>query len=220
MIIAGTGHRPDKLPLGYHPSMMRVMKRTIRSMLPDDVTEIISGMALGWDTALALVALEEGIPLVAAIPFVGQESRWKEADQKVHRQIVRRANRVVIVSKGGYSPAKMQTRNMWMVDAADRVLALWEGSDGGTANCVRYAEGEGRPVTNCWSRFMGIHRGSPMEFALHPESESGVIFYGEDEFDEMWRGACGTLDPVLFRDYKRARAEGWQVDWVKEWDLI
>lgn len=217
MIIAGTGHRPDKLPLGYHPSMMSLMKRTIRSVLPDNTTEIISGMALGWDTALALVALEEGIPLVAAVPFVGQETRWKEADQKVHRQIVRRASRVVVVSKGGYSPAKMQTRNMWMVDTADRILALWDGSDGGTANCVRYAQGERKLIENCWSRFMALHRGLPMEFALHAESGCGVVFYGQDEFEEMWDGC---LEPVDFREYKRAREEGWQLDWMKEWDLI
>lgn len=153
MIVAGTGHRPDKLPLGYHPLMMDVMKRTVRLMLPTGTSEIVSGLALGWDTALALVALEDGIPLTAAIPFRGQEARWRDHDQLRYRRILRRSNRVEVVSPGGYSAVKMQTRNMWMVDYSDVILSLWDGTDGGTANCLRYAEGEGARVIHCWGTF-------------------------------------------------------------------
>jgi hypothetical protein len=37
-------------------------------------------MARGWDLALAKAAVELGLPLFAAIPFVGQESRWPAED--------------------------------------------------------------------------------------------------------------------------------------------
>ncbi|WP_188052008.1 hypothetical protein [Azospirillum sp. Sh1] len=47
----------------------------------------------------------------------------------------------------------MNTRNEWMVDHSDRLLALWDGSQGGTANCVRYARGLGRPIDNLWSEW-------------------------------------------------------------------
>ena len=33
----------------------------------------------------------------------------------------------------------MQTRNEWMVDKADVVIACFDGTNGGTANCVNYA---------------------------------------------------------------------------------
>ena len=34
----------------------------------------------------------------------------------------------------------MPTRNEYMVDLADKIIAVWDGSNGGTANCVKYAE--------------------------------------------------------------------------------
>ena len=40
----------------------------------------------------------------------------------------------------------MQKRNEYMVDLADRVIAVWDGSKGGTANCVKYAEKVGKEI--------------------------------------------------------------------------
>ena len=37
---------------------------------------VISGMALGWDQAVARATADLGIPWVAAITFEGQESKW------------------------------------------------------------------------------------------------------------------------------------------------
>lgn len=34
----------------------------------------------------------------------------------------------------------MQKRNEYMTDNSDIVIAVWDGSKGGTANCVRYAK--------------------------------------------------------------------------------
>jgi uncharacterized phage-like protein YoqJ len=56
----------------------------------------------------------------------------------------------VIVCEGGYHPDKLQKRNIWMVDRSTAVLALWDGSKGGTANCVKYAEKVSVPVFNVW----------------------------------------------------------------------
>jgi uncharacterized phage-like protein YoqJ len=44
----------------------------------------------------------------------------------------------------------MQTRNKWMVDHSDMVLSLWDGSAGGTANCIEYARHVDKPVVNIW----------------------------------------------------------------------
>lgn len=40
----------------------------------------------------------------------------------------------------------MQKRNEYMVDLADRVIAVWDGSKGGTATCVKYAEKVGKEI--------------------------------------------------------------------------
>ena len=40
----------------------------------------------------------------------------------------------------------MQKRNEYMVDLADKVIAVWNGSTGGTYNCVKYAEKCGKEI--------------------------------------------------------------------------
>jgi len=45
-----------------------------------------------------------------------------------------------------YYPAKMQKRNEYMVDNSNIVIAVWDGTKGGTYNCVKYAEKLGKEV--------------------------------------------------------------------------
>ncbi len=141
MIVAFTGHRPQKLG-GYGPSTMQTMVRVaVRTLLVEKgATAAISGMALGVDQWAAEVCVELGIPFTAAVPFVGQESQWPEESQRHYQLLLQRAYNVVVVSPGPYHPWKLQRRNEWMVDNCDVLLAFWDGSPGGTANCVRYAE--------------------------------------------------------------------------------
>ena len=50
------------------------------------------------------------------------------------------------ISEGIYHIAKMQKRNEYMVDKADIVIAVWDGSSGGTGNCVKYAQKVGKSI--------------------------------------------------------------------------
>lgn len=43
--------------------------------------------------------------------------------------------------------------NEWMVDRAGRIAALWDGSWGGTFNCLNYARRRGVPIDNLWDRW-------------------------------------------------------------------
>jgi uncharacterized phage-like protein YoqJ len=151
LILAGTGHRPDKLG-GYGAAVSaRLVDLARAALLKYRPDEVVSGMALGWDTALALAALELGIPLTAAVPFEGQETKWRPEQQELFRAILARATSVVVVSPGGYAVWKMQVRNEWMVDRATGVLALWNGTSGGTANCVEYARTRKVKIVNLWN---------------------------------------------------------------------
>jgi uncharacterized phage-like protein YoqJ len=158
VIIAGTGHRPDKLPNrleGYRPrAEHRVRAVAIQALDEHRPDLVISGMALGWDTALALAAVSLDIPFVAAVPFEGQERQWPDAAQQRYRELLTKALVVEYTSLGLYAAWKMQRRNQWMVEQLtgpdDFVLALWDGSDGGTANCVRYAEKRGARIVNVY----------------------------------------------------------------------
>lgn len=151
MKIAATGHRPHKLG-GYgeraYDALLSFAWLYLRQQSAD--LHVISGMALGWDTAFADAAWRLGMPFTAAIPFEGQQARWPEQSRRKYAELLSRATRVVMVCPPGYDPAKMQRRNEWMVDNSDGVVALWNGTSGGTANCVRYAETKGRPVVNLW----------------------------------------------------------------------
>lgn len=159
MIICGTGHRPNKLG-GYgeaaHSKVLETAYRSLEYLKP---SEVISGMALGWDTALAEAALGFKIPLIAAAPFKGQESQWPEKSQKEYQRLLSFADKIVYVTDNGYSPSAMQVRNQWMVDNCDRVLALWNGDQsGGTYNCIKYAKSVRKPSTNAWKCYQYLKR--------------------------------------------------------------
>ena len=63
---------------------------------------VISGVALGWDTAVAECAINRGIDPIAAIPFEGQEKRWFKADRDQYWQLLNRASHIEIVKNNGY----------------------------------------------------------------------------------------------------------------------
>lgn len=151
MIVAVTGHRPDKLG-GYTRNSLctRVVAALTQALTQLKVEHpdmrLLTGMALGVDQWAAQVCLGLDIPYEAAVPFKGQESRWPEQSQGTYRFLLDQADKVHIVCEGEYRPYMMQKRNEWMVDRCKHLLAVWDGSDGGTANCVRYAWNVGRPV--------------------------------------------------------------------------
>ena len=149
VVIAGTGHRPLKLG-GYSDEVDDRLRALARAaLLKYAPAAVISGMALGWDMALAEAAIELGIPLVAAVPFEGQERRWTQAQQQRYFAILDKAL-VHVVSPGGYAAWKMQARNEWMVARCGLLLALWDGSGGGTANCLSYANSVNCRISNLW----------------------------------------------------------------------
>ena len=152
-VFAATGHRPDRLG-GYDDGTLeRMVLLACRFLAAERPSAAISGMALGWDTAWAIAALRLGVPLIAAVPFAGQESRWPSSAQDRYRAILAAATRVEITSPGGYSAAAMHVRNRWMVDNCDTLVALWSGASGGTGACVAYAQSVGRRWMNLWSEF-------------------------------------------------------------------
>ena len=154
-IYAGTGHRPVKLG-GYSDEAVIMVNDFAVSILKDILprpTVIISGMALGWDQALARAAIILEIPFIAAIPFNGQETAWPYPARLHYKNLLAKAWKVEVVSPGAYAAWKMQKRNEWMVERCNILLALWDGSTGGTKNCIDYAQSLSRPIEPLWSRW-------------------------------------------------------------------
>jgi uncharacterized phage-like protein YoqJ len=164
MIIAGTGHRPDKLG-GYSPHIAkRLIDLASDALRTNQPSTVISGMALGWDMALAEAAINLDIPLHAYIPFDGQEMVWPMTSKLFYRSLLKKAQLVKICSPGGFSRAAMQHRNVCMVNDCDKLLALWDGSNGGTANCLVYATSIKKPYINLWSQFNGEDHDEPSDW--------------------------------------------------------
>lgn len=108
-------------------------------------------MALGVDTVFALATLElkdegYGIKLHCAIPCKNHSCKWIKESVDQYNEILSKADIVKLVSAEEYKPWLMQKRNEYMVNLADKVIAVWNGSSGGTANCVRYAKSIGREI--------------------------------------------------------------------------
>jgi uncharacterized phage-like protein YoqJ len=161
MIIAGTGHRPQKLYKTYQGEeyVIRTIQKAISELGKVDYG--ISGMAVGFDTALARVFVASGIPWTAACPFRGQESKWPQKSQADYHALLKCASKVVFVDElngepPGYIAAKMQRRNEYMCNESDTILALWDGTSSGTGNCVNYAERSGKKIINIWQQYLEI----------------------------------------------------------------
>lgn len=149
MIIAVTGHRPNKL-WGYNtarPQYAQVAKALGRVIDHLGADTLITGMALGFDQIAAEVAKDrDDVRFVAAVPFKDQPSRWPYISRHHYFQLLDAADEIDIVCEGEYEPQKMQVRNEWMVDHADVIVALWDGTPGGTRNCLAYAAKQAKPV--------------------------------------------------------------------------
>lgn len=153
MKICVTGHRPNKL-YGYNLSDIRwqKLKEQFKTILVEnDCTEAITGMALGVDTVFALAVLElksDGydIKLHCAIPCKNHSCKWIKESVDQYNNILEKADIVKLVSDEEYKLWLMQKRNEYMVDLADKVIAVWDGSKSGTANCVKYAEKTGKGI--------------------------------------------------------------------------
>ena len=144
-----TGHRPEKLSLPEE-TVRQLLEAEILLSIQKGYTDFITGMADGTDTwaAQIVLSLRETFPqlrLHAAVPYAGFVPRkaWKNA----YEDILARADSVTYVSPSREKNV-FQIRNIWMVDRSSRVIAVYNGTSGGTRNTVLYAFQVGVRVRN------------------------------------------------------------------------
>ena len=151
-----SGHRPGKLPWGYREEDPRcaALKDAIAAMLEkaydDGYRHFICGMARGVDTycgeiTLALRAQYPEITLEAAIPCPSQPEGWTPEQQARWQALVERCDYETVV-QDHYSAGCMQRRNRYMVDHAQRLIAVFDGQEGGTRRTVEYAMRRGLEI--------------------------------------------------------------------------
>lgn len=168
---AFTGHRPQNLPFGFNEEDERCidLKKTLREQIinlieNEGVTHFISGMAIGVDMyaaeiVLGLKASYPGITLESAIPCESQAAKWSEALRDRYFDIASKCDKETLIQTH-YSPDCMDKRNRYMVDHADVLIAVWDGSPSGTGKTVNYALRQGKPVVVINPRSLSIERRS------------------------------------------------------------
>lgn len=152
-----TGHRPHKFPWRYNETDSRctalktALAEQITSLAEAGVTAYYGGGADGVDCWAALVVLElkkknPALNLHLILPHEGQADKWSDSAQERYRFILSQADSLEYVSHDYYDGC-MLDRNRRLVDAADLLLAVYNGERrGGTAATVRYARKLGRRV--------------------------------------------------------------------------
>ncbi len=160
MVLAFTGHRPEKLPWGSDENDPRCqalklqLQTKIREEIHSGTVTFFCGMARGCDFyfAEAVLALKQEHPqitLEAFLPCQSQPSRWGSADRQRYHDLLSRCDRVHLLRRD-YTAGCMLERNRRMVDRADGLMSVWDGSAGGTEATVRYALRQGKPVIALW----------------------------------------------------------------------
>ena len=140
--IAVTGHRPDKRGGYRNDPAHKAIRRHMRDFLeqaPGGELVLISGGALGIDQFWMEVGLHLKLPVLAALPFEGYDSKWPDFSRQKYQKLLDKCDEVKYICEPGYNPGKLQIRNEWMVDNCDVLAAYYNGSPGGTKNCLDYA---------------------------------------------------------------------------------
>lgn len=173
LVVCGTGHRPDKLDNSWsvEHSISRSIQRELYSWLKLLLSntrrlKVIVGGALGFDTHLALSALKlkskntSKVFLELALPHRDFSLRWSEEDRRVLDIILTYADRVHYVSNNkDFNITDLELRNRYMVRKSELVIALWDGSKGGTRNAFVFADRNSKPIIWLKPKEFGIYTG-------------------------------------------------------------
>lgn len=146
-----TGHRPSNLPWGYNEKgvkffifKLRLYNKIIRA-INSGYIHFISGMALGIDMICAEIVLNlkkryPNITLECAIPCTNQAEKWTNYSIVKYNNILSKADTITYVSSRKYYKGCMHNRNKYMIDNSNLLIAIYNGSNGGTKQTIQYAK--------------------------------------------------------------------------------
>ena len=151
-----TGHREEKLGENWNEysneciELKERIAEAVSDVYASGVQYFICGMAEGCDLYFAEAVLElkqnhPDIRLEAAIPYAGQAKRWRASLIRRYENILRLCD-VKTVLQEHYSSDCMMRRNCYMVDNSSVLIAVYNGSPGGTRNTLLYAMRSGLEI--------------------------------------------------------------------------
>ena len=134
---AFTGHRD----LDESFSLEKLQKEVL-NLAEKGVVNFFCGMAKGFDlyAAEAVLKIKENyknVKLIACIPFYGQEKNYTQEDKKRYIDILKNCDLKVTLSQNFYKGCSL-SRDRYMADNADVMVAYLKKKKGGTAYTVSY----------------------------------------------------------------------------------
>lgn len=153
-----TGHRPSKLPWGSAEgdprcaALKRRIADAVEAAYQEGYRHFLCGMAQGCDlyfceAVLGLRAAHPEVTLEAAIPCPSQAAAWSPDQRERYTRLVAACDYETVVS-AQYTPSCMHRRDRYMVDHASLLIAVFDGSPGGTLYTVAYAMRQGVSVAD------------------------------------------------------------------------
>ena len=153
---AFTGHRPSKYPFlsdADSPEYARLkaaLSARTDAAIAAGYTHFLCGGALGVDTLAAELILEKRqtnprITLEIAVPCDGQDRYWRKRDREKYSAILTLADVITFISSS-YTPFCMLERNRYMVEQSQKLIAVYDGTRGGTYSTVLLALNRGIEV--------------------------------------------------------------------------
>ena len=138
--VAFTGHRPEKIAAGDQEDSARVqrIKQELREAIIGKIEAgcncFLSGMAMGAE----LKPLYPQILLTAVIPFAGQADRFPEMWRRRYDTVLAGCDYVTVLSDSYYKGC-FRARNQWLLDHSEHLIAVFNGSRGGTMQTLNDA---------------------------------------------------------------------------------
>lgn len=145
-----TGHREHKLGIDFEKNSKEFMyfKKAIYNKIIEAVengyTYFYNGMAQGSDLycAEAVIELREiytDIKLEAVIPHTGQSNSWSIREKKKYNDVLDKCDKQTLI-QNNYTKGCYKKRNQYMVDRSSLLIAIYNGSKGGSKNTIEYAK--------------------------------------------------------------------------------
>lgn len=145
MIHAVTGHRYVDLK-----KFTDAMTSQLEEYRPD---VLIVGMAEGADLLAGKIALDLKVPVICAMPWTTHYASIKGNWRNIYSRLLDNCVEAypVVEAEEYPGPFCYHERNRWMVDESDRMIAWWDGREGGgTYETVKYANKVQKPVRNIY----------------------------------------------------------------------
>jgi O-acetyl-ADP-ribose deacetylase (regulator of RNase III) len=129
---------------------------------------------------------------------------WKDHQKTALRDTWAYAEKTSVLAPA-YDVSIYQRRNERMVDLSDMVAAFWDGSSGGTGNCVRYAQKVGKKMVR-FSDFSGVkpqEEGAPSPPHSSYREVHGDIFTSDAEAIVNTVNCVGAMGKGIALEYKK-----------------